>query len=143
MLKNAKEDGLTAWVRAKMALRAGDAITAAAWFAQAAASFLPNEAWGFQQSSDDIISEEFVTPVCRIHAEQAIWLMYQAKENYWPDVAHIAERVLTVNELIAFVDKYVPAPSPSDLNMPKNAGRESADARLRNLLARRLMRTGQ
>jgi hypothetical protein len=122
-----------------MALRAGDAITAAAWFAQAAASFLPNEAWGFQQSSDDIISEEFVTPVCRIHAEQAIlalnrddylqamWLMYQAKENYWPDVAHIAERVLTVNELIAFVDKYVPAPSPSDLNMPKNAGRESAD----------------
>ena len=96
-----------------------------------------------------------MTPVCRIHAEQAIlalnrddylqamWLMYQAKENYWPDVAHIAERVLTVNELIAFVDKYVPAPSPSDLNMPKNAGRESADARLRNLLARRLMRTGQ
>lgn len=143
MLKNAKEDGLTAWVRAKMALRASDAITAAAWFAQAAASFLPNEAWGFQQSSDDIISEEFVTPVCRIHAEQAMWLMYQAKENYWPDVAHIAERVLTVNELIAFVDKYVPAPSPSDLNMPKNAGRESADARLRNLLARRLMRTGQ
>lgn len=155
MLKNAKEDGLTAWVRAKMALRAGDAITAAAWFAQAAASFLPNEAWGFQQSSDDIISEEFVTLVCRIHAQQAIlalnrddylqamWLMYQAKENYWPDVAHIAERVLTVNELIAFVDKYVPAPSPSDLNMPKNAGRESADARLRNLLARRLMRTGQ
>lgn len=155
MLKNAKEDGLTAWVRAKMALRASDAITAAAWFAQAAASFLSNEAWGFQQSSDDIISEEFVTPVCRIHAEQAIltlnrddylqamWLMYQAKENFWPDVAHIAERVLTVNELIAFVDKYVPAPSPSDLNMPKNAGRESADARLRNLLARRLMRTGQ
>lgn len=54
--------------------------------------------------------------------------MYQAKENYWPDVAHIAERVLTVNELLAFVDKYVPAPSPSAPTTPKNAGRDSADA---------------
>ena len=69
--------------------------------------------------------------------------MYQAKENYWPDVAHIAERVLTVNELLAFVDKYVPAPSPSAPTTPKNAGRDSADAELRNLLARRLMRAGQ
>ncbi|MEQ0476655.1 hypothetical protein [Klebsiella sp. JB_Kp019] len=69
--------------------------------------------------------------------------MYQAQANYWPDVAHIAERVLTINELIAFVDKYIPAPSPSALNSPKNVERDSADARLRNLLARRLMRTGQ
>ncbi|MEH9314727.1 hypothetical protein RAE90_29190, partial [Klebsiella pneumoniae] len=107
MLKNAKENGLTAWVRAKMALRAGDVNAAAAWYAKAAASFPPNETWGFQSYSDDIVGEEFVTPVCRIHAEQAILalnrddylqamrLMYQAKENYWPDVAHIAERVLT------------------------------------------------
>ncbi len=155
MLKNAKENGLTAWVRAKMALRAGDVNAAAAWYAKAAASFPPNETWGFQSYSDDIVGEEFVTPVCRIHAEQAILalnrddylqamrLMYQAKENYWPDVAHIAERVLTVNELLAFVDKYVPAPSPSAPTTPKNAGRDSADARLRNLLARRLMRAGQ
>lgn len=48
--------------------------------------------------------------------------MYQAKENYWPDVAHIAERVLTVNELLAFVDKYVPAPSPSAPTTPKMPG---------------------
>lgn len=123
-----------------MALRAGDVNAAAAWYAKAAASFPPNETWGFQSYSDDIVGEEFVTPVCRIHAEQAILalnrddylqamrLMYQAKENYWPDVAHIAERVLTVNELLAFVDKYVPAPSPSAPTTPKNAGRDSADA---------------
>ncbi|MCS5959917.1 hypothetical protein LNP74_05800 [Klebsiella pneumoniae subsp. pneumoniae] len=72
MLKNAKENGLTAWVRAKMALRAGDVNAAAAWYAKAAASFPPNETWGFQSYSDDIVGEEFVTPVCRIHAEQAI-----------------------------------------------------------------------
>lgn len=140
MLKNAKENGLTARVRAKMALRAGDVNAAAAWYAKAAASFPPNETRGFQSYSDDIVGEEFVTPVCRIHAEQAILalnrddylqamrLMYQAKENYWPDVAHIAERVLTVNELLAFVDKYVPAPSPSAPTTPKNAGRDGADA---------------
>lgn len=39
MLKNAKENGLTDWVRAKMALRAGDVNAAAAWYAKAARHF--------------------------------------------------------------------------------------------------------
>ncbi|VTR25654.1 Uncharacterised protein [Serratia fonticola] len=37
--------------------------------------------------------------------------MYRGKENYWADVADIAERVLTVDELKGFVDKHAPAPT--------------------------------
>ena len=51
-----------------MALRAGDVNAEAAWYGKAAASFPPNETWGFQSYRDDIVGEEFVTPVCRIHA---------------------------------------------------------------------------
>lgn len=156
MLKNAKENGLTSWVQAKMALRAGDVKAATAWYAKAAASFPANEAWGSPQpDNNEIVGDEFVIPSCRINAEQAILaldrndyleamrLMYKAKESYWPDLAHIAEQVLTLKELTAFVDKYVPAPAPSLLSQQENAERYSADARLRTLLARRLMRAGQ
>lgn len=155
LLKNAKENGLTSWVQAKMALRAGDINAATAWYAKAAASFPTNEAWGPQPDNNEIVGEEFVIPSCRINAEQAILalnrndyldamrLMYKAKESYWPDLAQIAERVLTIKELTAFVDKYVPAPDPSIFNQPENTQRYSADLRLRALLARRLMRAGQ
>ncbi|HCB1498929.1 TPA: hypothetical protein MYO83_001763 [Klebsiella michiganensis] len=155
LLKNAKENGLTSWVNAKMALRNGDVKAATAWYAKAAASFPVNEVWGPQPDNNEIVGDEFVTPVCRINAEQAILalnrndyleamrLMYKAKDSYWPDLAQIAERVLTVKELIAFVDKYVPAPNPPLLNQPENTARYGADVRLRTLLARRLMREGQ
>ena len=155
LLKNATENGLTSWVQAKMALRAGDVKAATAWYAKAAASFPADEAWGPQPDNNEIIGDEFVIPTCRINAEQAILalnrndyleamrLMYKAKEHYWPDLAQIAERVLTLKELTAFVDKYVPAPSPGLLEQPENTERYSADVRLRTLLARRLMRAGQ
>lgn len=155
LLKNAKENGLTAWVQAKMALREGDVKAATAWYAKAAASFPVNEVWGPQPDNSEIVGDEFVIPSCRINAEQAILalnrndyleamrLMYKAKDSYWPDLAQIAEQVLTVKELIAFVDKYVPAPNPPLLNQPENTVRYSADVRLRALLARRLMREGQ
>ncbi|WP_052332708.1 hypothetical protein [Phytobacter massiliensis] len=151
LLKNAKENGLTSWVRAKMALRDGDVKKATAWYAKAAASFPTDEAWGYQYFNEDIGGEEFVIPACRISAERAILalnrndyqeamrLMFKAKENYWADVAWIAERVLTLKELTAFVDKNTRAPqSPLSRDVAL-----SADSRLRALLARRLMRAGQ
>ena len=52
--------------------------------------------------------------------------------DYWGDAAYLAERVLTIEELKSYVDHRVPAD-------PQN----KAGARLRSLLARRLMRAGR
>ena len=66
--------------------------------------------------------------------------LYPVAPTYWGDVAHIAERVLTVDELKNFVDANAAA-------MPFKSAAVSAGlpprARLRDLLARRLMREGR
>ncbi len=60
---------------------------------------------------------------------QALDLLLQA--GYWLDAAYVAERVLSIEELIAFVQARFPQTPPS----PRSPG-----ARLRYLLARRLVR---
>lgn len=145
LLKNAGDNGLAWWLRAKMALRTGDIKAATAAYAKASAAFPSNESWG-EQRNEDFVAETIV-PVCRVSGEQAIlalargdylqaieWL-YKGKEMYWADVADVAERVLTINELQAFVDKNAPLLAP---DQPV-----AEVSRLRELLARRLMRSGR
>ncbi|VEI62346.1 Uncharacterised protein [Serratia fonticola] len=99
-----------------------------------------------------------IVPDCRVAGEQAILalnrgdylqamnLMYRGKENYWADVADIAERVLTVDELKGFVDKHAPAPTtPLKPVKPDeyNGERITQEVQLRELLARRMMRAGR
>lgn len=153
LLKNAGDGGLAWWLRAKMALRDGDVKAATAAYAKAAAAFPTDESWGEQRNED--FAAEMIVPDCRVAGEQAILalnrgdylqamdLMYRGKENYWADVADIAERVLTVDELKGFVDKHAPAPTTPVKPDEYNGERITQEVQLRELLARRMMRAGR
>ena len=97
-------------------------------------------------------------PECRVAGEQAILalnrgdylqamdLLYRGKALYWADVADVAERVLTVDELKGFVDKHTPAPTTplKPINPDDYGGQQiTPEVQLRQLLARRLMRAGR
>ncbi|MGF6192325.1 hypothetical protein [Serratia sp. 2723] len=156
LLKNAGDGGLAWWLRAKMALRDGDVKAATAAYAKAAAAFPTDESWGVQRNEDFVA--EMIVPDCRVAGEQAILalnrgdylqamdLMYRGKENYWADVADIAERVLTIDELKGFVDKHAPAPTTPLKPVKPNeyyGERITQEVQLRELLARRMMRAGR
>ncbi len=76
---------------------------------------------------------------------QAMDLLYRGKALYWADVADVAERVLTVDELKGFVDKHAPAPTTLKPVNPDDYGGQqiTPEVQLRELLARRLMRVGR
>jgi len=156
LLKHAGDSGLAWWLRAKMALRDGDVKAATAAYAKAAAAFPSSESWGEQRNAD--FTPETIVPECRVAGEQAILaldrgdylqamdFLYRGKEIYWADVADVAERVLTIDELKGFVDKHVPAPATplKPVNPDEYNGQQiTPDIQLRELLARRLMRAGR
>lgn len=167
LLEDAPESGLREWLNAKMALRAGDIPLATRYYARAAKFFPEDETWGNPMTeSDYYYGNEIIVPSCRIASEQAILalkrddylqamaLFYKGKDIYWADLADVAESVLTLPELKAFVDKNVPAPQqplePFDLAVfHEEEGyyvfptRIPTDVKLRALLARRLIRNGQ
>jgi hypothetical protein len=153
---------LAAWVRAKLALRAGQLDAAASAYAEAAAGFPADESWGRVRLQGEEYGSEDLKPRCRVHGEagtlalsrgdylQALELLYAAAELYWADTAYIAERVVTVDELKAFVDRV--APQAATAAAP-DAGPAAQDegtyqppppaSQLRALLARRLLREGR
>ena len=148
---------LSAWVRAKLALRKGDRDGAAKAYAEAAAGFPREEAWGGQYG---LTSEwQALQPQCQVHAElgtlnlargdyvAAMEALYAAGGNYWMDAQYVADRVLTLAELRAFVAKHAAAaPTPavpdSDEHDGESVGDGDVAAQLRDLFARRLMRAG-
>jgi hypothetical protein len=144
--------GLSWWVRAKLALRAGDASAAAQAYAQAAKAFPADEQWG----TSHMTMYDPVRPQCRVEGEhgtlalsrgeylQAMEHLYNAASRYWPDAAYVAERVLSIDELKDFVDAHTgAAPLPAQRNGDEDSGLgtpPSSAASLRALLARRLLR---
>jgi hypothetical protein len=70
------------------------------------------------------------------------------KAGLWEDAAFIAERVLTADELKAYVDKLPPSPKPAPTTGTATASTSDSDAaatkdttaQMRNLLGRRLVR---
>ena len=80
----------------------------------------------------------------------ALRYLYPMASTYWGDVAYIAERVLTTDELKQFVDVSVPAP-PAGLSPADAQDSEHFEwpfltqpaVTLRYLLARRLVRDGR
>ncbi|WP_434579277.1 hypothetical protein J3P95_25020 [Pseudomonas sp. Z5-35] len=149
----AADTGLAWWVRAKLALREGDKVAAAAAYAKAAQAFPQDESWGARRTPD--WDYETVQPKCRIEGESAILALqrgdylqafdqlYRGQGNYWYDAATVAERVLTVEELKQYVDAQVPAPPPLSQEDRDNYVQLSGAAKLRNLLGRRLLREGR
>ena len=165
LLQDAPESGLSEWLKAKLALRAGDIPLATRHYARAAPLFTTDEVWGSMNPESPYYHGDKVTiPSCRIASEQAIValkrddylqataLFYQAKDLYWADLAWVAENVLTLPELQTFVEKNVPAPrhplKPVDLNNSRYDYYLSpdiipTDVKVRALLGRRLIRHGQ
>ncbi len=159
LLRNAGDSGLAWWLRAKMALRDGDVNEATAAYAKAAAAFPASETWsGQRDEDDDDFVVEVIVPECRVAGEQAILalsrgdylqamdLLYRGKDLYWSDVADVAERVLTLDELKGFVDKNAP-PAATPLK-PETEGEYTGQqlttaTQLREILARRLIRAGR
>ncbi|MCO8309810.1 hypothetical protein [Pseudomonas mandelii] len=149
-LEHAGDGGLAWWLRAKLALRDGDKIAAAAAYAKAAQAFPQNESWGERRTPD--WDYETVQPKCRVDGESAILALqrgdylqafdqlYRSQSIYWYDAATIAERVLTLDELKQYVDTQVPAPPALSQQDRDNYVPLPVAANLRNLLGRRLLR---
>lgn len=146
---------LSWWVRAKLALRAGDVAAATAAYAQAAEAFPPDESWGSEMQAEAGVYET-TRPQCRVDGERgtlslargefvaAMGYLYRSASVYWADAAYVAERVLTADELKTFVDAHVPPapPKPTGESGVEGVGwnRAPPATALRALLARRLMR---
>lgn len=151
-LEHAGDGGLAWWLRAKLAVRDGDKNAAAAAYAKAAQAFPQNESWGERRTPD--WAYESVQPKCRVDGESAILALqrgdylqafdqlYRSKDVYWLDAATVAERVLTVEQLKHYVDTQVPAPPPLTQQDRDNYVPLPVAAKLRNVLARRLLREG-
>lgn len=150
-----------AWVlQAKMALKAGDTTKATAFYAKASKAFatVPQQA-DLVAAQQDYYSPPSVAELqdqqyCRVQAEQgivelnrgdylqAMALLVAAGTEYWQDTAYIAERVLTLEELKAFVAK-LPASAVSEQSEWHYFGDTAVPVLLYHLAARRLMRAGE
>jgi cellulose synthase operon protein C len=155
-LAQRSDAALAWWVRAKLALRSGDEAAAAAAYARAAAAFPVEEDWGYRDGenagpSDDDSYRGF-SPRCRVEGESgllalsrgdyvsALEQLYASADQYWDDAAHVAERVLTVDELRQFVDAHVQVVgADAGPSVPSS----SPARQMRALLARRLLRDGR
>lgn len=154
---------MTRWIRARLLLRDGKLAEAQKLLDQTAAT-LPDPQ--LTQDELDFHSEwaeggKIATPSLA-SSESAVLLTTQGKyvealdrflkSGFWVDAAHIAEQVLTVDELKAYVDAHWPASLVKDLPEEEwfsyNEGLETAPSNhiahdLRNLLGRRLARAGR
>ncbi len=138
-----QNSGLTLWVASKLALRDGKIDEAMKLLAKAAELF-PTVLGSTESDEDGYVRN--INSVERVRGELGALLLARSKyvesldlltrNGYWIDAAYIAERVLTVDELKAYVDQTVPQPTtrPSP---------EDQSNSVRTLLARRLLRLGR
>jgi tetratricopeptide (TPR) repeat protein len=128
------------WVRAKLSLRRGDRPAAIRDWAAA----LTAAGSDFEPAAKTRLRGEFaVAQLSDGQYRQSLELLFPVAKTYWGDVAYVAERVLTIEELKAFVDglpppKAKPSTGDDDVSMVADPLRE-----IRTLLARRLMRAGR
>jgi len=161
---------LSAWVKAKLALRRGDRGSAEVLLAQASKQLPEAEDW--RTGTQDFLEPR--RPHGRVEGERGLLALTRgdfvdAAEHMlascsWPDLAYVAERVLTVSELQSFIAAHPPGEqercepelrwmrfgneevtSAEDLDSgdPRRFKLVGMSARLRLLLARRLLRGGQ
>ena len=141
----APSDGaLGEWVRAMLLLRDG--------FVDEAAAHLANAARAFPRDADQDFSEEVAgapdAPWSALHGVEGVLALSRdhftdalrifLESEHWADAAFVAERVLSLEELLSFVQAEAPA-----ARMPAASPRETAANQLRYLLARRLVRAGR
>ncbi|WP_426702431.1 hypothetical protein ACPPVV_05330 [Rhodanobacter sp. Col0626] len=151
-LSTRQSSPLSSWVQAKLALHEGDLAAAAKAYANAVRAFpAQGDAAGLDRDSVDLLpGEQGTLSLARGEYTQAMEQLWPHADVWWGDVAYVAERVLTMDELKHFVDTRVPPgtakPSPPDDDTHGYAytdGQVGRSAALRELLARRLMRAGR
>jgi hypothetical protein len=153
----APDDPLALWLRAKLALRAGDVPPATAYLSRlvrrSAQAADPLADCGVSDNPSD-------TPIpAATHLRGELAALKLASRDYaealalllaggfWADAAYVAERVLTVDELKHFVlsrtaatDLAPSAPKPANASARADDYHWPPPADLRHLLARRLVR---
>jgi cellulose synthase operon protein C len=133
------------WVRAKLALRRGDRAAAVRdWTAAFAANQPGGERTLDEESDLRLRGELAVMRLSQGEYGQSLQLLFPVATTYWGDLIYVAERVLTVDELKAFVDGLPPPrpPAANDDNAARSGWVEPVPS-LRALLARRLVRLGR
>jgi hypothetical protein len=131
---------LASWIKAKLALQKGDLSGAAARYAEATRSLAEPQAAGVIDADNALllVGERGTLALARGEVVEALDQLYRA--HYWADVAHIADRILTTDELKRFVDA---APTTMGDDTAVGWSGQHMASRLRDLLARRLMRDGR
>lgn len=161
------DTALAWWVRAKLAIRRGDNELAAQAYARAVDAFPRGDGSVEAEAGALLKGEQGVLSLSRGQYVEALDQLYRAAaagdgapppeegwplSPYWNDAAYVAERVLTTDELKAYVDR-LPPPPPAP-SRPPGFSRYTTDQfyewsrlnqppvhdRLRQLLARRLVR---
>ena len=155
LLNHAGDGGLAWWLRAKIALFEGDKAGATVAYAKAARAF-PQVDDNAIREGTSYIFESFQSR-CRVEGEsallaldrgdylEALQLFYRGGDIYWKDIALVAERILTADELKTFVDKQgIPT---GEMNGYQDASAydylQPTLLKLRELLGRRLLREGR
>lgn len=141
LARSAPDATLSRWVRAKLALRDGDRVTAARLLGTVedglAAPRCPGDFPGGLGNVERVRTERMILALATDHPVEAMAHAWGGKSSF--DAVYVAERVLTIDELRAFVAATAPTPTSE----PDEAWAEMSRERLRNLLGRRLMRTGR
>jgi hypothetical protein len=146
---------VAAWVRAKLAIRRGDLDAAAEHYATLARLGDPGLMWDTHDVGGDGRIKSIASSRL-MKGEHAVVLMaldrytealeMLVRGGFWPDAAYLAERVMTVEELVPVVDRVAPpqgiAPSRDRVFMGRLEP-ERCRGELRHLLARRLGRAGR
>jgi tetratricopeptide (TPR) repeat protein len=134
---------LASWVEAKLALQRGDLAGAEQRYAEASRGFATFD----DDNKSHVRGEAGTVALARGEYLDAMAKLYPVASTYWGDVAFIAERVLTLDELKSFVDANVPPPHVQrvgDGSAPANGPPSTNYAQmLRDLLGRRLVRAGR
>ena len=148
---------LAAWIRAKLSLRDGDAGRSAEALTSVTTALLatPRDPGAPRSAFDLTLGELALVQLARGEHAHALAALVPVGIRFWGDLVHVAERVMTVDELRLFVDTRLPdlarrvLPGPVrrveiDPEADPGADGETPDHdvsdRLRWLLARRLMR---
>jgi hypothetical protein len=159
VLGRADDTTLSSWLRSRLALRAGDRAGADVALVAALAKMSPDERWPAFDGDEyspraRLIGERATLALADGRFNDAARLFLEVRHDYWHDLAIVAERVLTIDQLRVLVDhasaslKDAPSPPPcrgDDDDAPDCVwgGPEGTLRDLRALLGRRLLRHGQ
>ena len=137
------------WVKAKLAIQKGDLAAAAADYSHAVKAFDTTKSGLTDYNATLIQGEDGVLSLARGDYLDAMTKLYEHGDTYWGDVAYLAERVLTVDELKRFVDGHASLPQAAPAGGTQAAVAQAGwvpygpAVNLRDLLARRLVRAGR